>query len=70
MEMVHAPTPTVVATEAGVTLSPVPSLAPDQIQPATMLQRMVEREVAPLYSTGFTPLSPKNYVQVSCRDFE
>lgn len=59
--MVHTPTPTVVATDPAIA---VPSLTATEIPSSVPKPNLATPDMAPLYSTGFTPLSPKSRVQV------
>ena len=61
--MVHAPTPTAVASTEPVS-AVAGTLPPAEILPPGLPEGLHNRDMTPLYSTGFTPLSPKNHVHV------
>ncbi|KAF9530012.1 hypothetical protein CPB83DRAFT_196651 [Crepidotus variabilis] len=65
IEMVHAPTPTATATAVASTepASPVPNIFPPAEMHLPAPEGLSKRDMTPLYSTGFTPLSPKNHAQ-------
>lgn len=64
--MVHTATPTFEATEPASAVASIPNA---EIPTPAPQEKTSLPEITPLYSTGFTPLSPKNFAQVSVIPF-